>query len=483
MADPVPEIGEAAPRMRAAWMAGRSALDQCPADWRALAGQGPQAEAALAALVSHAGQTLFRPAAPQGLAARPVLPALPHPTPGAASRARLRRLLEAKGGVAGAQDLVLLLAARGYVTHPFDWMPGASDDWAPAAYGPWLAWAAGTQKAPASGDVLTVETYDDWSWPERRAALIALRGRDPAAARAIVAGKAASEPAERRLTLIAALVPRLSAEDIPVLQAFSKDRSDRVETLARQLLLRLGHTVGEGGAGLAQELAAMVELSRSGLIRRRSRLALKKLKTAAQENRRRELLGLVGISELAAALGASEGALVESLPEGDVQAVGAFVLMVCATGSDAARQALTEQIIDDASGHLGHLIHLAQRAGREERLRNLPRVMARERSPMFGHARSFAGDALGSIPFKTLAVSPAFKSLRELMHAAGGSNDGARRQAEPNLHPALGNLGLLLDAAGARSLIDMATSAGVSAADPCLDLLYLNAALEPERPL
>ena len=85
--------------------------------------------------------------------------------------------------------------------HPADWMPTPRDDWAPDLYAPWLDWISGEAKSEPKSD-LTAETYDQWSWAERRVELAALRKREPAAARAIIAAKAASEPAERRLKLI-----------------------------------------------------------------------------------------------------------------------------------------------------------------------------------------------------------------------------------------------------------------------------------------
>ena len=64
------ELEEQLPRMRAAWMAGGSALSHAPADWRPLAGEGPGAEAVLAALAGQAMQALFRPTAPPDLSPR-----------------------------------------------------------------------------------------------------------------------------------------------------------------------------------------------------------------------------------------------------------------------------------------------------------------------------------------------------------------------------------------------------------------------------
>ncbi|TIO88549.1 MAG: hypothetical protein E5X92_28890, partial [Mesorhizobium sp.] len=56
-----------------------------------------------------------------------------------------------------------LVASRGFVLHPMDWMPAASDQESPDIYAPWVDWQAG-----ADGDrqsrrgQLTAETWDDF---------------------------------------------------------------------------------------------------------------------------------------------------------------------------------------------------------------------------------------------------------------------------------------------------------------------------------
>ncbi|MBV8191215.1 MAG: hypothetical protein JO339_28525, partial [Alphaproteobacteria bacterium] len=184
-----------------------------------------------------------------------------------------------------------MIAARGYAVHPADWMPAARDDWVPDLYAPWLEWIrAGTLSAPTPS-AFDLDTYDQWSWMERYAALARLRGDDPATARAIIAAKISSEPAERRLKLIELLTQNLSQDDRELLDALASDRSDRVQALVRALSARLGQLSDTDAA--ASELADMVEVARVGVLRRRNQLVIKGLKTAAQIARRRELFKLV----------------------------------------------------------------------------------------------------------------------------------------------------------------------------------------------
>src|SRR4029453_15350591 len=164
-------------RIRSAWTAGGSALDHCPAEWRG-AVSGEAAECAMIALAGYASAVMFRPAPPSPIEPRPLLPALALPVAPDAVRPRLRRVLTRKAAAPLERPLIELVAARGFAMHPADWMPASRDDWAPDLYAPWLDWIRGEEKNEPASD-LTIETYDQWSWSERRVELAALRRRDP----------------------------------------------------------------------------------------------------------------------------------------------------------------------------------------------------------------------------------------------------------------------------------------------------------------
>jgi hypothetical protein len=471
------DLEEALLRLRAAWMAGQPALGHAPVAWREALGEGPTAETALAALAGQAVQTAFRPTGPGPLAPRPPLPRLPAPLAPMAARQRLRRVLAAKAEEGRSRALVQFFTARGFVMHPADWTPGPRDDWAPPIYAPWLAWAA-SERSPAPDDGLTAANYEDWPWAQRRAALETLRRVDPDAARTIVAARAGAEPAERRLKLIELLETGLSAADIPYLESLAGDRSDRVQAEARRLLARLGH--GAADADMAAELAAMVELSRTGLIRRRHQLRFKPPKTQAQGKRRNELLQLVPIADLARALGVAESAFSEAPPEGEALAVLQFVGQAAETGSDALRHALLEQLLE-TGGSPDLVVRLGARLAPDVRAARLPAVMARETQPYFNTTLAFAG-ALGSAPQSALTASTGYHLLRSALKTSQSGSDSGRAGADAQLRVGLANLGLLLNADAAAALIQICTAGGIFASDPRLDLLHLNAALRPERP-
>lgn len=476
------EVEDRLARIRAAWMAGRAAADEAPPAWRDVAGRGAGAEAALAALAGQAMQVLLRPVPPP-LAPRPLLPVLAVPSPPEAVRPRIRRLLTARrADAAGVRALVLFLAARGFAMHPADWLPRPTDDWAPAFYAPWQAWAGSEPQTDAT-EALTAETYQEWPWAARRAGLAAMRRSDGAAVRAIIAARAVGEPAERRLRLLEILEDGLSAEDAPLLESFAGDRSDRVQALVRRLLARLGRVSDAALAPdlsreLAQELAAMVELGRIGLLKRRNQLTFKPLKTAPQEHRRRELLAVVTLAELAAALGVAEAGLVESLPADHARIIGAFATMVVETASTEAWRALFDLTLQDVDAPLELAVTLSRRADATARSAMLAAVLARETAVGFDGSLAVAGEMLGAAGGGPLARSAAYRALLELAATTLSQAAGA---PPPALATGLANLGLLLDAGAARAVIDAFQAAGLSGADPRLDMLRLNIALARER--
>ncbi len=468
------EVQDQLERLRGAWMSGRAIGDLTLPDWREAVGEGAGAEVALVALTGQALQVLFRPVPPR-LTPRPLLPALSAPTPPEAIRARIRRLLVARrSDMSGPKGLVLFLAARGYAMHPADWLPRAADDWVPALYAPWQSWAA-SEPLDDVAETLTAETYDNWPRAARRTALVALRRSNPAAARAIIAARAAGEPADRRLALLQILEHGLSADDVPILESFARDRSDRIQALVRMFLARLGRSSGD--AALARELAPMVELGRVGLLKRRNQLTFRPLKTRPLENRRRELMSVVSLAELAAALSVEERGLVETVPVDPARVGDAFATMVAETASAAAWRAFFDLALQDGNVPPEVAEILCRRATAEERSAMLAAVLAREASARFDGSLAVAGHGLGAAGGVGLSQSDGYKELLGLAAAASGHTVAAAS----TLAIGLANLGLLLDPTAARTVVADCQAAGLSGADPLLDMLYLNIALKPER--
>ena len=470
------DLEAALARLRGAWMAGRSASEYCPPEWRGAIADG-DSEGALAAIAGHAAAVLFHPAPttpsePRALLPRLALPTLPEPL-----RPQARRLMATQKGKAPAERHVVdFIAARGYVQHPADWMPSARDDWTPDVYAPWLDWIRGEDK-PFPPPSFALETYEQWSPTMRRAALAALRARDPEVARAIVAAKAASEPAERRVTLIESLEIGLSDQDAECLEALANDRSDRVQALARLYLARLGRQADADS--LARELADMLEVGKSGMWRRHTQVTIGALKNAAQNVRRLDLLKLVSLTRLAQALGLTEETLVETAPAGAPEAVEAFVQMVAATGSDHACRVLLDRMLDDEDAPLVCARPLGSRLTREEQRTLQPRILKRD-AEMFEATLRLTGRVLGEAPLPALLASPGYAALTQAVETARSEDEAQRRAADATIETALSRLGLLATAQAAAALLARLTASGLSAADPRLNPLRLNAALTTE---
>lgn len=472
----MPDLESSLANVRGAWMAGRSAFEYCPPEWRDAIG-GAGSECALVALAGHATAVLFRLAPTTAPEPRRLLPSLALPTLPDPLRPQARRFMATqKGGALIERHVINFIAARGYVLHPADWMPSPRDDWAPDVYAPWLDWMRGEDK-PFPPPPFALDAYEQWSPAMRRAALAALHMRDPAAARTILAAKASSEPAERRVALIESLESALSDQDVEWLEALASDRSDRVQALARLYLARLGRPVETDA--LATELAETLEVRTGEAPRRHPQLAINALKSAAQNARRRDLFKLVSLAGLARALGRTEEEILETAPAGTAEDVDAFVQMVAATGSHRARRALLDHMLDDEASPLAHIRRLGSRLSREEQRALQARIMKRD-AEMFETTLALMSRALGEAPLPALLASPGYAALMSAVEAARGDDEAQRRAADVILDTALSRIALLAAAPAATALLARLTASGLSPADPRLDLLRLNAALTTE---
>ncbi|MFI6205676.1 DUF5691 domain-containing protein [Streptomyces sp. NPDC051041] len=253
-------------------------------------GCAPGREAPVALLDAAAAETVRRRAGlrPARAARRPEpAPEDPRPPLPAAAARRLAMLLADRPGAAGggrrgtAPDLMELLPqwlaaanAHGYAAPP-EALPALLDaargrtDLRPAALafaGPralWLArlnpdWRFALRATPGGGTALprpqdTERVHRLWQeglFAERVALLSALRAREPAAARELLASTWATERAEDRLMFLDSLRAGLGPEDEPFLEQALADRSRNVRATAAELLSALP------GSALAARMAA-----------------------------------------------------------------------------------------------------------------------------------------------------------------------------------------------------------------------------------
>jgi hypothetical protein len=437
--------------------------------WRAELGDDP-AEAELR-LLALSGQFLgiavtAEPAS--ALHIMPDIPTLPLPTVPEALRPLTRHLLTAQKEPQAKSDLVHFLAARGWTTHPADWMPAAGDDDAPDIYAAWRDWVelatSNTTLRRQTNDRLTADNFDDF-WPAaRKAALAELRRHDPAAARTVLEAKLAGENADARMRLLSVLSDRLSDDDVALLEGIAAgDRAPKVKALAASLLARLGRgdAVGEDVA----ELAGFFSVRAKGMLRRSRVIEAAPPKTPAQWQRRKTLFDGVDLSSFAAALGLAPQELIAAWDwKTDQAADMALINMIASTATDPQ----VSQAADAIGEHdgTGLIAALAPRLATAERARHAVTAL-HTHGVSFELARRIAGVAAR---LDDPLSAPAGKALLAALRSEA---------AKPSDHASeFLALGLLASRAGARGSLERLTGAGLLHGDPRLNMLRLNAALD-----
>jgi len=450
------------------WTMGGAAAPVAPPAWAAhLGDEAGEAELRLLALSGQFLGVLVSPAPPEGLQRLPDVPVLAMPALPEAQRPLARRILRTLRDTGSRRDLLRFLVARGWTLHPGDWMPTVNDEDVPDVYAPWRDWAEGSAVArPGTAEALTERNWEDY-WPAARsAALTALRRRDPAAATTLLAAKLGGEGAEVRLRLLGLLATRLSDVDRPFLESLSADRAPKVKALAAALLARLGHgsAVGEEAA----ELAGFFELQTKGLIRRTRVVAARPMKTPAQRSRRQILFEAVDLAAFARALNGTPEELVALWPwSEDRQADQALVGMAERSGSDALVAALHDLLLVQGNVDVPAMLILVPRLDAAQRSDFALRVL-RAGGGTFQMAVALTG---GESPLDGAIDTTAGTVLLGALKA----EDAAKRA---DLTAELHALGLIASHGAAREALDRLARAGLLAADPRLDLLRLNAALE-----
>jgi hypothetical protein len=437
--------------------------------WRNDLGDDPvEAELRLLALSGHFLGVNVTTEPSSALRVLPDIPALARPTVPETLRPLVRRILGASKDAASRTELIHFLAARGWTTHPADWMPDASDEDALDVYAAWRDWvasiAAGATTQRQTGDELTADNWDDF-WPAaRKAALIGLRRRDPSAARALLEARFGSENADARLRLLLLLSERLSDDDVAFLEGLvANDRAPKVKALATSMLARLGH--GPGAGEDIAELAGFFSVKTKGLLRRSRVIEIERPKTPAQWQRRKALLDGTDLTSFSGALGLAPQDLIAAWDWNvDPAADAGLIKLILETGTDA-HLAHTAGIVSERDA-TGLIVALA------------PRLTPAERAKF-----AAAGLRAHGIGFEMAhIIAGAAARLDDPLSAPSGAKllaEIRRDDAKPSDHAAeFHALGLLASQMAAQQTLQRLTAAGLLQADPRLDMLRLNAALD-----
>ncbi|CDX15443.1 conserved hypothetical protein [Mesorhizobium sp. ORS 3324] len=456
-------------RLRDGWISGGAMFELAPVEWKevAAASSPDEQERRLLAIAAQALDVALRPAVPKTLKRRPPLPVLALPMLPDRLRPLLRAALKHAADARRKALVVKLVASRGFVTHPMDWMPAATDQTAPDVYAPWVDWQASAEQGPH--EKLSAENWADSYPAARRVALAALRRSEPAVARRLIETKAPAESAETRLSLVELIRIGLGPDDTPFLKSLAADRSGKVRELAGRMLAMLGEH-GEGGPDVpVAELAGFIEEGKAGFIRRRTTFGPAKTKSHVQEQRRAELFELSNLVDLAARFGVTEADFITGWQFGtDNNADVHLARMVVASGSDGAVVHMADTLIAAGGKTALLVLHLMPRldTGRQ-------RVLIRQilKDAQFPAALGQAqGIDAGWLDWDDLSNG---RFLAVLRNGISAKEDPARRTAEEIVE----TVGYLATATAAARFIDEVVAAGLPPASPSLGLLRLNAAL------
>ncbi|MEM7058252.1 MAG: DUF5691 domain-containing protein [Pseudomonadota bacterium] len=143
-------------------------------------------------------------------------------------------------GNGSVRDYLGLAEARGYCAHPFDWVPSWKDDPRfPELYQPWVDWLAENGHSPFhTGVSLTEENWDLWKPGVRAKAFRMLLHSDRTTAHHLLTIKVPIQSAAVRLGILREFQAQdfdgNHPSDVPILEQFLADRSDKVRALAEQ---------------------------------------------------------------------------------------------------------------------------------------------------------------------------------------------------------------------------------------------------------
>jgi Family of unknown function (DUF5691) len=457
---------------RRRWLAGGEA----PVAGALAQGQtGAEAQLRMLAEAAQLRQIALAPEPPSARQPADPLPACALPLLDETLRPLFRRLIKLSSDRAHAALLTGFMATRGVMAHPFDWLPPKDAEGFPPVYFPLAAWVAG-QGAQVLPATISPETWDDYTPAARRLAFALFRKSDAGGARALLEAKVQAVAADERLGLVACLATGLDPADRTFLESLLGDRSGKVKDLARSLLARLGFSDTDEDA---RELAAFFETSKS-FLRRKVTVSLKAKLNDVQRRRVAELFDLVPIGALAAALGQSESELAATLDLSDQGFTRLILPAIAASAGDTGFRAFLARAKE--AGHLGleTLLILSPRMTAESLAAEVQSLIERGAVSAIEPLAALLGPSLPPSVSRALAGSGYMKTLIQDAKAALGADgkDHAKQAALTRLKDALRLMGCLMQRADALALHGRIAGPIFHPADPALDPLNFNIALE-----
>lgn len=252
----------------------------------------------------------------------------------------------------------------------------------------------------------------------------------------------------------------------PPQDAPTKNRAPRQKSPARS-----GHATSKEDA---TELASFFELANKGVLRRRRQLQALPLKTDAQKKRRLELMHQIDFAAFAGALGLLSPELADVWAWGTDTGVDLlFAFMAAQSAPDDLVAALAERCGNE-KGSAPLLRILSGRLSSSQRAEFAQRMLRNAES--FDDTLRVGGTGCR---IEWAIESPAGAALlADVQAATASSSTDEQAQAARIDTDELFALGLLASRSGARAALAKLSTAGLLHADPRLNMIRLNAALE-----
>lgn len=476
-------------RLQQHWLIGKSSpltSQETPNSWQPIINALPADRRAIGvlALASQFQHALFIPQEPKQLTITPTIPKLSQPTLPNELRPAFRRLIEVikKNTNIPIVNLLQLLAIKGFVPNPVDWLPSKNDNTLPSVYTPWLQWIENKYFTypEHDADTLTQENWDEWYPAQRLAQLNAMRISAPAAARQLIEACATREAADKRIKIIAVLATNLSLDDAPYLQQLNQDRSKKIIALANQLLARLGilHTNDTLNTH-TMELISYYDIKKTGIFKKSRQLIPKKLQNKKQQLIRSELLAQIPLTQFARALNLETNELLANWDFNKNRYYDniAFIKNAANSVDDASITQLLNRLVanigteDDAIAFIQVLFPRLT----PQQKKHIPFTLLKyDSDATFLTCLQCVDQPITELDWPTLAKSITWKSLQQQL-TEELQDKGYIHNV--NLAHELYALGLLVTCDIANRILSELITLGLLHADPALHFLKFNAAL------
>jgi hypothetical protein len=378
------------------------------------------------------------------------------------ARAAFRSLLayEAPTGNGSLADFLALTEARGFSTHPSDWVPAFDNDpQHPALYQPWVDWLSEAGVTPFhEGNTLTRDNWGRWKPKNRARTFGTLSREDPRTALDLLVTVEPTPPAAVRLALLGevnagGMFYGNYPGQVPILKHCLTDRSDKVRALARERLDAMNGLETE--AAHAAQLAKYMKME-DGRISSASEM---------DSTTRHVSYFCTTFEALAREFGLSPEDLAR---RSDLENLDSdFWWLAARTGSVAVRSIIASRMLDMK-------LFCARRlfTGVERELwnRGLQAALASEHSL---DLRDFLGTETGIVTASQMRDLCFYKYLKQSIL---DEIDDGRLPVNTTYDPVRA-LALVVDKAAASELLDEVLSTGMKADNPRLTMLRYNLAL------